>query len=74
MNHKIKSILVIVILLGIVAAIGLLLGNEGLTGGTTAKIISCYEDSDCNDKTESTEDVCKNPGTEYSLCTNKQKN
>ncbi|MEW5896217.1 MAG: hypothetical protein AB1668_00860 [Nanoarchaeota archaeon] len=73
MNHKIKTILVIIVLLSIIAAIGLLLGKEGITGGTTAKMIACYENGDCNDKTDSTEDVCKNPGTEYSLCVNKLK-
>ncbi len=37
----------------------------------TACRIACYDDSDCDDRISATADVCKNPGTEFSLCVNK---
>lgn len=36
-------------------------------------VIACEEDGDCDDKIEATEDFCRNPGTEFSLCVNQRK-
>lgn len=35
--------------------------------------VACYTDKDCDDKTEATDDICRNPGTTYSLCVNRVK-
>ncbi len=35
--------------------------------------IACYADEDCDDDIPQTEDLCRNPGTEYSICINKPK-
>ena len=45
--------------------------NESCKGYACS--IACYEDKDCDDKTEATEDLCRNPGTTFSLCVNKVK-
>tara|TARA_Y100000034_G_scaffold14502_1_gene15163 strand:- start:515 stop:685 length:171 start_codon:yes stop_codon:yes gene_type:complete len=55
----------------VVAIVGLMVGQEGLTGATTTKTIACYDHNDCDDKSQYTEDTCKNPGTEHSICINK---
>ncbi|HLC71388.1 MAG TPA: hypothetical protein VJI32_05240 [Candidatus Nanoarchaeia archaeon] len=36
--------------------------------------IACYSDQDCDDTIAQTKDICRNPGTEYSVCVNKLKN
>lgn len=33
--------------------------------------IACYADEDCDDNIPQTDDFCRNPGTENSLCVNK---
>lgn len=33
--------------------------------------IACYQDKDCDDRIEQTDDICRNPGTTYSLCVNR---
>ena len=71
MNHTVKVIVLIVVLVGIIVTLGLVVGKGNLTGATIAKNMACYEDQDCSDSIEATEDVCKNPGTEYSLCVNR---
>lgn len=72
MEHKIKSIMLIVALIAIIATVGILISNEnGITGGSVAKTYSCYQDSDCDDRIPETKDICKNQGTEYSLCVNR---
>ena len=69
---KVKSMLLVIALVAVVGVVGLLMSNqEGITGGAVANTIACYEDSDCDDRIGATEDLCKNPGTEYSLCVNK---
>lgn len=35
--------------------------------------IACYADEDCDDNIVQTDDFCRNPGTENSLCVNKIK-
>jgi len=73
-GHKTKSTLLIILLAGIMILIGVFASfNEGITGGTIAESVVCYEDLDCNDKLERTVDICRNPGTEYSICINKPK-
>lgn len=37
----------------------------------TACRVACYEHSDCDDRISATADVCKNPGTEFSICVNR---
>lgn len=74
MDHKVKSILKIVLLLVIIASLGLFAskgGITGVTGGAVTEEVACYADQDCDDKMANTEDICKNPGTEYSLCVNR---
>ncbi len=35
--------------------------------------IACYSAQDCDDTIAQTSDICRNPGTEYSVCINKPK-
>lgn len=35
--------------------------------------IACYSDQDCDDTIVQTNDICRNPGTEYSVCVQKPK-
>lgn len=70
--HRIKSAIVILVLVGILVAIGFMVGKEGrITGAAIANGVACFEDKDCNDRIAATQDVCRNPGTVYSLCVNK---
>jgi len=70
--HKIKSTIYILILLGILVAIGFIVRHEaGISGATTSSIIACYEDKDCNDRLDATKDICYNPGTINALCVNR---
>jgi len=71
MNYTIKYLLLTLVLILLVVVVGILIGPEGLTGASTSQITVCYNDEDCNDRIPNTEDICKNPGTEYSLCVNK---
>lgn len=71
MEHRLKSTLLVLLLLGILLVIGLIVGSEGITGGMVAKSVACENDGDCDDGVEATEDICRNPGTEFSLCVNK---
>ena len=71
MNHTTKYLLLTMVLILLVVIVGVLIGQEGLTGATISQITSCYNDEDCNDRSSNTVDTCKNPGTEYSLCVNK---
>ncbi len=71
MNHTTKYLLLTLVLILLVAVIGVLIGQEGLTGATISQITACYNDEDCNDRSPNTLDTCKNPGTEYSLCVNR---
>lgn len=74
MEHKTKSVLLVSLLLVMTVAIGLFVNyGGGITGAVVTEEIACYEDSDCDDKIEETEDICRNPGTEFSLCVNKVK-
>lgn len=72
MDVTIKSYLVILLLLVVLAAIGVLVGREGgLTGAAIKRPITCYDDDDCNDRIPNTLDICRNPGTDYALCVNR---
>jgi len=72
MEHTTKSILLIAFFFGIMIAIGLLANyNQGITGTAISRTIACENDSDCSDKIGETTDICRNPGTEYSICINK---
>ncbi|MBI4980935.1 hypothetical protein HZC30_05265 [Candidatus Woesearchaeota archaeon] len=67
--HRIKSAIMIVLLIGIIAVIGFMMGeNSGITSAIVAETVACYEDSDCDDRIAQTEDVCMNPGTNDALC------
>ena len=68
-----KTMLIVSLLLGIVILMGILIavGPQGLTGAVVNHV-ACFEDADCNDNIAATEDICRNPGTEYSLCVNKK--
>ena len=72
MNHKLKSLLIVFLLLAVLTAIGFFMGG-GITGASTAYSVACFDNSDCNDQISTTEDICKNQGTEYALCINKPK-
>ncbi len=71
MHYKTKSIFLVLVLAVIMVGIGLFTNYEGITGATVTKEIVCHEDIDCDDGIEETEDICRNPGTEFSLCVNK---
>ena len=71
MNYKTKSILLVFLLVILMVGIGVFTNYEEITGATTSKKIVCYENSDCDDGLKETEDICRNPGTEYSLCINR---
>jgi hypothetical protein len=73
MNQDFKTILLVVSLMTILVVVGVLMGKgDGITGSAVAVgNIACYDDSDCNDRIEATKDVCKNPGTDFSLCVNR---
>jgi hypothetical protein len=68
-----KSVLAIIILVLSVIVVGILIGSGGITGGSVVHKIACFEDGDCNDHIRSTKDICRNPGTDYSICVNKPK-
>lgn len=70
MNYKLKSLLIIFVFVAITAMVGFFIGG-GITGAGIAHSVACFENADCDDKISNTEDTCKNPGTEYALCTNK---
>ena len=63
--------LIIAVAVTFVIIASVLFSASGITGGVIIKSVSCFEDNDCNDHNEETIDLCKNPGTEYSLCVNK---
>ncbi len=69
--YKIKSLVLLVFLLFMLIGIGFIISNNNITGGTIAGSISCFNDQHCDDNIPETEDLCRNPGTEYSLCVNK---
>ncbi|MEK6938236.1 MAG: hypothetical protein AABX04_04290 [Nanoarchaeota archaeon] len=70
--HKIKSTIYVIILVGILIAIGLIIRHEaGISGATSVNMIACYEDKDCNDRIDATKDICYNPGTVSALCVNR---
>lgn len=74
MNHKIKSVIVVSVLIGMMFTIGFLINtNEGITGAVVSESIMCYVNSDCNDHLDNTIDICKNPGTTESFCINEEK-
>jgi len=72
MNYKLKSLIVLVVLLGVVASLGMFMNGGSITGSSITPDIACYNNQDCDDRTAGTEDVCKNPGTEFSLCINRR--
>lgn len=72
--YRVKSFALIVLLIGAIVVVGLMMSNEeGITGGMVAKTIACYDHKDCDDRIEATKDICKNPGTKFSLCVNQPK-
>lgn len=72
MNHKAKSILLVLFLLSLMAIIGFFVNfNEGITGGMVTKSVACYEDKECDDGVAGTEDVCLEAGTKNALCVNR---
>ncbi|MBI2668878.1 hypothetical protein HYX14_03475 [Candidatus Woesearchaeota archaeon] len=68
-----KTVIVVVVFIFIFVVLGILISKGGLTGAFTASGLACSEDADCDDKIAQTRDVCRNPGTEYSLCVNRPK-
>ena len=103
MNHHLKSVLLIIAVIGVNVFIALLLlqsfpgknvlggiknslqagsiTGAAVVGSETAvpKIgcqgracsVACHSNNDCDDAIPATEDICRNPGTEFSLCVNK---
>jgi len=70
--HRLKSALLIIFLIGMLAFAGIIIGQGGMTGATTySSTVVCFSDSDCNDHVATTIDICRNPGTDLSLCVNK---
>lgn len=74
MNPDLKSLFVIMVVLAALVVVGILISREGgLTGAAVQRAVACYDDTDCNDRITETEDLCRNPGTAYSLCVNRVK-
>ena len=72
MDHRIKSGLIIIMLVGVMVAIGFFLGfNQSIVGSSVAQTVACRDSSDCDDRITATKDICRNPGTINSLCVNK---
>ena len=70
--YRLKPVIGLVLLIVVIATVGLLISNnDGISGSTVIASVDCFENNDCNDHIEETEDICKNPGTDYSLCINK---
>jgi hypothetical protein len=70
--HKAKSAAFIFVLVGICVAIGFIVRDEmSISGATVANTIACYNNSDCNDHIEATEDLCLSAGTPSALCVNR---
>ena len=67
----VKSIVTIVALFAIVTVLGIVAVDDGGITGATLTNVACFHDKDCNDGINATQDLCRNPGTEYSLCVNK---
>ena len=67
--HRIKSAIMIVLLIGVIGVIGFMMGgNSGITSAIVADTIACYEDKNCDDRITQTQDICMNPGTINALC------
>ena len=72
---SVKTITIIVVLLVMLGALGFVVSQEGgLTGGVVANSIACQDNSDCDDKIEGTEDICRSPGTINAICVNRPRN
>lgn len=72
MNHKHKVFILGFTLIAIMVSIGFLINIDGsITGSSVVDQVACYEDTDCDDRISATKDICRNPGTVYSLCINK---
>ena len=73
MNPDLKSLFVIIAVIAALVIVGILISREGgLTGAAVRTAVACYDDADCNDRIAETEDICRNPGTAYSLCVNRR--
>ncbi len=67
--HRVKSAIMIVLLIGVIGIIGFMMGgNSGVTSAIVADTIACYENKDCDDRITQTRDICMNPGTINALC------
>ncbi len=63
---------ILTFILVLVAVISLLSnGGDMFTGSVIVGKIACFDNADCDDGITATEDLCRNPGSEYSLCVNK---
>ncbi len=70
-DYKIKSAITIAVIVVIMVTVGVLVNK--FQGGITGAVVSgvaCETDADCNDGIVCTIDLCKNPGTERSFCSN----
>jgi hypothetical protein len=67
----VKKLIFLVGLIAILGVVSILVNNDSITGSTVLEVISCYDDTDCNDGIDKTKDVCKNPATKESICVNK---
>jgi len=74
MDYKLRSIIAVFVILAVIASLGFLMNENTITGGSVTHTIACHKDKDCNDRLAGTEDICKNPGSEFSLCVNRRIN
>jgi hypothetical protein len=76
MDHKIKSILTIAILIGFMAVVAVVINNlEGeITGAVIKPQCKCADNADCNDDNPCTEDICLYADNcEAAVCINSRK-
>jgi len=71
-NHKALLALATIILLFTLFTV-MFHSEDALTSAMVKDSIACYEDNDCNDRIDCTEDLCRNPGSVNSICVNKVK-
>ncbi len=75
MNHRIKSIITIAIIIGIMSTIAVFINNleSEITGAVIRPQCKCTANPDCDDNNPCTQDICLYADNcEAAVCVNKQ--